>query len=337
VPASHQDHRVDQLCQEIAGTPFDLGRDTTPRCLLLRLDTERWVLMVVLHHISADGWALRTVLRELAELYRSAVTATPPALPVPVAQCTDYARWQRAHADPAAEERGIAFLRERLRRSRARVDVPTDRPRTAAATGAGGTVYVPVPETVRKAVEDLARARHATPFAVIAAGFARWLAELTREPDVVLFMGYANRERLEFEPMVSFTAIPLAVPVHVGDGDAFGELVARTAVGIMESIGNAVPLTRVLPDTPNVLLVFYDNVYDVVRFPGLETVAVDDVAPPASRRELTFGVIQLEDAADGYQAWLEYSSDLWDRESAVALVRDYVTVLEVACAASRVT
>jgi hypothetical protein len=337
LPASEQEHRAGRACRDLAETPFDLGRDTVPRCLLLRLDDERWTLMLVLHHISTDGWAMHTVFRDLAEYYRSALTATPPVLPVPVFQCTDYARWQRAQADPVTEERTVASLRRRLRGATARVDLPTDRPRGAAVSGTGDTVYVTIPRAVREAVEALARARHTTPFSVVAAAFARWLAERARVSDVVLVVGYANRQRLEFESMLSFTTVGLAVPLAVGEAGTFGELVGRTAVGVMAAIDNAVPVSRVLPDPPNVLMVFVYDVQDSVRFTGLETVAVDDVAPMASRREMTWGIVQSEDIAKGYQVWLEYSSDLWNRDSALVMVRDYALSLEVSCAESRAT
>jgi iturin family lipopeptide synthetase A len=217
------------------------------------------------------------------------------------------------------------------------VDLPTDRPRGAAVSGTGDTVYVTIPRAVREAVEALARARHTTPFSVVAAAFARWLAERARVSDVVLVVGYANRQRLEFESMLSFTTVGLAVPLAVGEAGTFGELVGRTAVGVMAAIDNAVPVSRVLPDPPNVLMVFVYDVQDSVRFTGLETVAVDDVAPMASRREMTWGIVQSEDIAKGYQVWLEYSSDLWNRDSALVMVRDYALSLEVSCAESRAT
>ncbi|GAA3614040.1 hypothetical protein GCM10022223_32830 [Kineosporia mesophila] len=332
--AAEQEHAVDRACRMLARTPFDLGQGTFPRCRLLRLDAEQWVLMIVLHHISVDAWAIRTMYRDLSEFYRSAVVRAIPRLPVPVRQCTDYARWQVAHTDRTANKRKIEALKREMLGKSARVELPTDRPRAVAASGTGGTVRIPVSGSVRKAAEELARRRHTTPFSVIAAAFARWLSRQTGRTEIVLVMGFSDRPRLEFESMLTFAASVLAVPLVVKEAASFTDSISTTALGILKALDDAVPLNQVLSDVPNVTFNFMHTFEDAVTFTGVETVAVHDLAPPASRRELTMGIVQFEDVADGYQAWMEYSGDLWDKDAALALLRDYVTLLETLCAQS---
>lgn len=49
--------RVDKVCRAMAAAPVDLTRPTLPRLRLLRVEHDEWVLMFVMHHICADGWA----------------------------------------------------------------------------------------------------------------------------------------------------------------------------------------------------------------------------------------------------------------------------------------
>lgn len=341
-PADRRAARAGEICQEMAETPFDLGRSTTPRCRLLRLDTDRWILMVVTHHIGTDGWALSLVLTELAELYRSAATGTPSRLSAPGAQCTDYARWQQATHDQAAQQRALAFWRTRLANVAFGLELPTDRPRPAAPTGSGGTVRLAVPGSTRQLVAGVAAARHVTPFAVAAAALAGWLADRAGTREVVLSVSYAHRERREFESLVSCTRIGLAVPIVAKA--TFPDLVTAAAVATLEALGNAVPAGWVLrelcaagrtdvPDQLPVGFAFQNYPGPAVEFPGSAT-TVTDVAPAATRLDLTFGLVECADPADGYQAWLEYSRDLWHPDSATRLLRSYLKTLAERCAES---
>src|SRR2546421_8512049 len=69
---------------------FDLSREGPLRASLLRLEEERHVLLLTLHHIAADGWTLRLLCEELSRRY-----AGEPVAPEPEGDCIDHARWQR--------------------------------------------------------------------------------------------------------------------------------------------------------------------------------------------------------------------------------------------------
>ena len=60
-------------------------------------------------------------------------------------------------------------------------------------------------------------------------------------------------------------------------------------------------------------------------------VEVDDVAPPAARTELTFGLTPPLDPALGYRTYVEYSADLWDRKSAEAILDSCLSALDDLC------
>src|SRR6185295_13977928 len=80
---------LDRLGAEAVGRPFVLSVGPLLRTTLVRLAEEEWVLLVILHHIVADGWSLAVFLEDLAASY----TATArPDLPF---QYADFAVWQR--------------------------------------------------------------------------------------------------------------------------------------------------------------------------------------------------------------------------------------------------
>ncbi|MGC5382842.1 condensation domain-containing protein, partial [Micromonospora sp. DT68] len=116
---------------------FDLAAGPVFRTALGRLAPDDHVLVLVAHHIVADGWSVGILTDELAHLYaaETGVTASDP-LPGLAVQPADHAVWQRARLDD--EELGRQLDRWRMiLADLPTLDFPTDRPRPAHPTGAG--------------------------------------------------------------------------------------------------------------------------------------------------------------------------------------------------------
>src|SRR5262249_58787381 len=94
-PEAEREEEARRLAQEEAQRPFDLSRGPLLRVTLLRLGPQEHVVLLVIHHIAADGWSLGVFFRELAALYQSHAAGNPMPLPELPVQYADFARWQR--------------------------------------------------------------------------------------------------------------------------------------------------------------------------------------------------------------------------------------------------
>ena len=102
-----------------------------------RAAPDEHVLVVLLHHIAADGWSDRPLLRDLAAAYaaRRAGRGAGAGTPLPV-QYADYTLWQRELLGDPADPDSLAGPAARLlaahaRRAPEELELPTDRPRPA--------------------------------------------------------------------------------------------------------------------------------------------------------------------------------------------------------------
>ncbi|MEU4746579.1 condensation domain-containing protein, partial [Actinosynnema sp. NPDC023658] len=112
--------------------PFDLAEGPLLRVLLLREAAESHVLVVTVHHAVSDGWSMSLLLDELGLAYGGAEL---PDLPL---QYADFVAWQREYLDGPE---GVELLEQvvaGLRDVPELITLPTDRPRPAVATAAGG-------------------------------------------------------------------------------------------------------------------------------------------------------------------------------------------------------
>ena len=124
---------------EEAHRPFDLERGPVFRATLFTASPEDHVLLVSAHHIGADGWSNRILMRELGALYDAHAAGHPPALPTPGPSCEEFARWQAEMLAGPVGERLWSFWREQLAGELPRLDVPADLPRRRARRHRGAS------------------------------------------------------------------------------------------------------------------------------------------------------------------------------------------------------
>jgi amino acid adenylation domain-containing protein len=317
-----------RLESEEARRPFDLERGPVLRALLLAVGTADHRLVLSVHHIAADGWSLGILLAELG----GRVVPAPPVQPA------DHAVWQREAGVP---EELIAEWRQRLAEVPA-LDLPTDRPRPAHRSGRGRTLFRSLPATLAADLAALGRARGATLFMLLLAGFDALLYRLTGQTDLAVGTVVAGRDRVELEGVVGCFINTLVLRTELPEEEdlPFTALLAKareTALWAYQRQG--VPFERLIeelrvprdasrPPLVSVLLALQNAPLAPPELPGLEVEAAQ-LDAGAARLDLS---LSLRETGAGIEAALEYSTDLFDSSTVDRLWESYGILLAGAAA-----
>ena len=220
-----------RLLRQGSFQPFDLAHDLPWRAQVLRLADRRWIVLVVFHHIAADGASLAVFEREIGFAYRAfAAGETPQAPPLPV-QMADVALWQRGWLRGEVLDHHIEAWRRRLAGAPPVLELPTDRPRPVVPSGRGASRPLSL-----EGVEALkTRATGVTPFLVAMTLVQALLARWSGTRDVVVGTPVAGRAEIEVEGLVGLFVNTLVLRVEVDPARSFGDLLDQVRERLLEA------------------------------------------------------------------------------------------------------
>ncbi|MFI1195237.1 MupA/Atu3671 family FMN-dependent luciferase-like monooxygenase [Micromonospora sp. NPDC020750] len=317
-----------------ARTRFDLVDGPVLRATLLRLGPEDHRLCLTVHHIVCDGWSLAVLERELTAAYTGREL---PDLPV---QYADFAEWQHTHLTGATLDRLVDHWRDRLADVPLLASLPTDRPRPPTQTYRGAHLDLSFEHDVSDAVTALARQVAATPFAVLLAAFAVVVRAHTGTAQVVVGSPVAGRQRPEIQPLIGFFANTLVQRIDLTGAPTFRQLVERTRDETRDALAHQdLPFeklveelhpSRDLAHNPlfQVLFSYHDTDAVGLDLPGCAVTPVPGDTATA-KFDLTLSLTRRGTDLTGR---LEYSTDLFDPDSAERMAARFRQVLAAALA-----
>ena len=203
LPASVREATAQRLITEAAQRPFDLTRGPLLRGTLLALDEDQQILLLVMHHIVADGWSLGILLRELAVLYPAVATGQPSPLPELPIQYTDFAVWQRDWLTGPRLSELLTYWTQHLAMLPALL-LPTDHPRPPVASFRGARQFVSYPGSLMTALKTLSQQAGCTLFMTLLSAFFTLLSRYSGQEDIAVGVPIANRTRAELEDLIGF-------------------------------------------------------------------------------------------------------------------------------------
>uniref|UniRef100_UPI0004E18D62 condensation domain-containing protein n=1 Tax=Streptomyces sp. NRRL F-5123 TaxID=1463856 RepID=UPI0004E18D62 len=311
-----------RIVAERTNRRFDLAAEPPFHVTVVRLAADDHVLCVTLHHINGDGWSLNVVQEEVAALY-----AGRALQPLPV-QYSELAAADEPPGDPGWWVERLAGAPD--------LELPTDRPRPAERTSAGGQTEIALPAALVGAVHELARRVRCTPYMVLLAAYEVLLARHSGQTDFCVGTPAAGRGRPELEPVVGLLSTTMVLRCDVGGDPAFSELLRATRRTVLSALSHpgvpfeqlvgALGVERDLSRTPIFQAMFALHTYGDVAdpLPGLQAGPFPLGWHPA-RCDLS---LDLREQPDGsLLAYLIHSADLFDDATAKRMGERYRQLL----------
>ncbi len=315
--------------------PFDLTRDLLFRATLIRLAAAEHVLLLVVHHIAADGWSLEILFRELASLYEAAKTGCPSALSALPLQYADYAVWQRQWLQGEVLEASLAYWRRQLA-DLMPLELPTDRPRPVRHSSRGNSLRFVVSAELTDKLRELARMEGATLYMLLLAAFLTLLSRYTGQDDLAVGTPVANRDRMEIEPLIGFFVNTLVMRGDLSGNPSFRELLQRVRGVALDAFDHQdLPFETLVemlrPERHLNRNPLFQTLFQLLAAadspPTLPGVQVDRL--PIASASVRFDLeLHMREARAGLNATMVYSSDIFEARTIERMLGHFHTLLE---------
>ncbi len=338
--------RLDEAIGAAVRYPFDLTTEIPLRARLFRIADDEHVLVVVVHHIAADGLSVTPLVRDLGMAYASRYAGQAPDWAPLAVQYVDYTLWQRAQLGELDDSHSrigtqLAYWEEALAGMHERLQLPTDRPYPPVADYRGASVAVGWPAELQQRIGRVAREHNATSFMVMQSALAVLLSTLSASVDVAVGFPIAGRRDTALDELVGFFVNTLVLRVNLAGDPTVAEVLAQVRQRSLAAYEHQdVPFevlverlnpTRSLTHHPlvQVMLAWQNTEPAKLSLGELQAIPLP-VDTQTARMDLTFSLAErwTEDSQPaGIGGQVEFRTDVFDAASIEALIERLRRVL----------
>ncbi|RJO75210.1 non-ribosomal peptide synthetase [Nocardia panacis] len=339
-------NRADGAIRDFVRAGFDLATEPPLRAALVRLTDAEHVLVLVLHHIVADGWSLAPLAANMVTAYTARRDGRAPDWTPLAVQYADFSLWQRDvlgdERDPESlSARQLAYWTAQLADLPDCLDLPADRPRPAVAGMRGATVATRLDPALHAQLVALAKSADVSVFMVLHAALAVLLARLSGGSDIAIGTAVAGRGAAALDELIGMFVATLVLRTRIDPRASFARTLAAVRETDLDAFAHTdIPFERlveVLNPTRStahhplyqVSLALNNVTAPVVRMPDLE-VRVEQVDPGLAKCDLHFTFTEAvgpQGDPEGIEMSVTYATDLFDAATAEELAGRFERLL----------
>jgi yersiniabactin nonribosomal peptide synthetase len=335
LPSSAQAAAVQQAINSAANQHIDIATPPLCRATLIRTSPTEHVLVLVVHHIAADGWSLGVLIKELSTIYARQVRGEAADLPPIPVRFRDCAEWLRRMQSGQEATRALGYHRQELAGELPVLEMPLARSRPPTFHTEAGTVRFMIDEELRRAVDRYAAKSATTAFATLFAAFQVLLFRFSGRSDIVTGTATAGRVRSEFDNLIGCFFNTLAIRTQLEPQWSFDECVRAVSRKVRGTMANQtapfqdVVRTVLRNRSPGRAPVFQSMfAFQNAPIPTFElpnaAVSRMHVDMHATQLDLT---LLIDIAGAAYDAKIWYCKALFDESTVASFCQAYVELL----------
>jgi amino acid adenylation domain-containing protein len=335
LPESEREDKALEIAAKEAERPFALDQWPLFRTRLIRLADEDYIFLLTIHHIVCDFWSLNIIESELNANYRAFLAGQASALPDLPIQYADYAEWEWRWLEGTMGRSHLEYWKKQLAELPI-LRLPTDRPRPRLSTFTGLEHDFLLEESLYKDLVRLSQEEKVTLFMTMLAAFQTLLCRYSGQDDVAVGTPVANRNRAEIENLVGFFVNSLVLRTDLSGNPTFRELLGRVRDVALDAFAHQdFPFERLVHELNprrgadhNPLFQVHFQLFSDQGTVGEESLLGGEPLGGQAGTAKFDLALDLWESPEGLWAHVEYSTELFDRESILQMERHFRTLLE---------
>ncbi|MBT2606025.1 amino acid adenylation domain-containing protein [Bacillus sp. ISL-53] len=221
---SEKQNSIQTLLAQLVHMPFNLCRAPLFHVTLIRLDTQKYILGLVMHHIICDGWSIDIFMEEMFSLYKSKIGNSVIGLVNLPIQYSDYANWEQAQIEGGLLEKDIQYWKEQLKGHDSFLRLPVDYVRPKIPSYEGAVHRFGLSTDLTKNIKTLGNLHGCSPYMTLLAAFEILCYQHSGQTDFLIGTPISNRNHIEVEKLIGFFVNTLVMRAKLTSGQTFLEV-----------------------------------------------------------------------------------------------------------------
>lgn len=326
---------IESTINKEARRPFDLRIGPLLRVNVLLYDEDNSFVVVVLHHIIADGYSLRILLSEISRLYRDIIIERESGLKKIQLQYRDYAVWEKRFLTSTRAKKSADFWQEYLYGINSGAEIPLDFKRPAVQSFCGEQCMYTLSETLSFGLRTFSLKNRYTQFMVMLAGLNITIYRYLGLRDIIIGTPTDGRSCTDWEDQIGFFVNTLPLRTKIDNSMTFNDVLKQIKEVTLNALEHKdFPYIKMVQDaklrrnsnySPLVSIVFqlYYGPNSSVEFHGLHAEQID-IENHTAKFDLLLSAID-----DGKDITIiaEYNSSIYRRETILSFLSHFETLL----------
>jgi len=331
---------LQSLLSEKAELVFDLQNGPLLKCELIKLAADRYVFMVICHHIVSDGLSMGLFFNELDTIYAALEQNVEPELKPLKVSFSDHVSTQLNWNRRAEAEAQLKYWLDKLAGSLEPLQLPLDKERPGVQSSKGDLLFGALSPELYSKVEKRARESQVSVFMYLTTVLNILLSRFSGQNTVLLGLPVANRENQGTDSIIGYFANTVVLRTDILEGQPFDELLMQVRSGVLEALSNQDTMFEDIVNGLNVerdrsrtpifqTLISYEEVEHSQRTLGSLPLKNLEVPGKRARTDLS---IWISKDPDTLRFGFEYATSLFHKHSIQRLLDSFIHLLEASVA-----
>ncbi len=334
LPEPEREREWVRVVHEEGRKPFDLSEAPLFRGTVIHGSAKDHKLLLVIHHIIADEWAMELVHKEVTQIYEAFSTGQIPSLKELPIQYADFACWQRNWFQGEVLQKQLAYWKQALAGAPPVLELAADKPRPAVQSFRGATEIFQLPEKLLEPLKSLGRQEQATLFMILEASFVALLHRYTGQEDILVGTPMSGRTHSETESLIGCFLNTIVLRSRLNPDLTFRALLQQVREQALSAYSYAdLPFKHLVAELAperdpsrsplfQVMFILHDpdGVSEVSKVSGKHRLQTG-----TSKFDLT---LFISETKNGLEGLIEYSTDLFEAHTIRRMCEHYGTLLQ---------
>lgn len=212
--------------------PFQLDSEIPIRIGFGKVEKERSLLIIDVHHIATDGVSDNYILQDFVDFYNGKMV---PELKI---QYKDYASWLATSQQQKVKEAQQRFWLEAYKNGYELLDLPTDYKRPAIRKEEGGQITLSLDKEFTRQLQEVTEQTNSTLFMLLFSIFNVLMSRYSGQDRILIGVPIAGRRSQELEELIGVFVNMLAVQTEIDEECSLREFIQDVKDEMLKAYDN---------------------------------------------------------------------------------------------------